>query len=94
MNTEGEDLERSLVISKATVLVIIYFVIYSISNFFVDFFYGGVNFLLLMLVDLLILAFTYKVFLRPVFFKNIQSYIPYYWLFMEAVVRHFTMLTT
>ncbi|KZN33637.1 hypothetical protein N475_19890 [Pseudoalteromonas luteoviolacea DSM 6061] len=63
----------SLVISKATFLIIVYFLIYIISDVIVSLVYVDGSYILLMLVNLLMLLFTFKNILKPLFFKRFNN---------------------
>ncbi|KZW99986.1 hypothetical protein JL49_14235, partial [Pseudoalteromonas luteoviolacea] len=70
MEPESEDMKVSLVISKATILIIVYFVIYIISDIIVSLVYTDGSYILLMLLNFLMFFFTFKNILKPLLFKQ------------------------
>ncbi|KZN53729.1 hypothetical protein N474_19350 [Pseudoalteromonas luteoviolacea CPMOR-2] len=81
----------SLVISKATFLIIVYFLIYIISDVIVSLVYVDGSYILLMLVNLLMLLFTFKNILKPLFFKRFNNIYSALLVFYGVVGMHFFM---
>ncbi|QTL36568.1 hypothetical protein [Pseudoalteromonas viridis] len=70
MKAKNEEQKIALVISKAAVLCVLYYVVYFFSEAIVGYLYDDLNYPIFFLVCVLMLFFLYKVIATPLLFKK------------------------